>query len=338
MDNDKLFLDFDSPCEHHDFSARYKKNKEKMLRELKGDKSRSFSRITSLALGVAAALLVVPTTIYALSIGMHWENIWPGGNDPVVETKLAENVSNPSTVVNFEDGSVLNVLSVIYDGNICVAEYTLSKPGGVDTYYWSDTENKAKGGWFTDVSTYSFSLTPTGGMVVTDPVRSTEDCLYCYSYIVLDNAETTDTIDLYVTRYPCPIGECTTPELRSGITVETIHVPLEHSVEKTYLVNSSGDYCIVTPISLGFGEFYDPWDVKTVELVFKDGTRYDARTNNNYLCGRMNGQIVICFDRIIDNNEVESVIINEETYNLSDIEGSLPTGEYQEPEILPSEQ
>ena len=335
---DEELMEFDSPCEHHEFSSKYKRNKQKLLGELKGYSSRRASRITSIIIGIAAALLVIPASIYALSIGMNWDHVWPGDNDQSVVTKIEENVENPNTIVNFDDGSVLNVISVIYDGNICVAEYTLSKPGGVDTYYWSEAENKAKGGWFTNISTYSFGFTETGGMVVTDPIRSTEDCLYCYSYIVIDNVETIDSIDLYVTHYPCPIGECTSPDIRSDITVETISIPLNRSLDKTYFIDSVGECCLVTPISMGFGGFYDLWDLKTVEIVFKDGTRYDVRSNNNYLRGRMNNQVIICFDRIIDNSNVESVIINGEDYQLSEIEGTIPTVEPQELATSPSEQ
>ncbi len=308
MKDDISVEEFKSIEENHEFSTNYKREKKKFLREIRKTHKPQTSRITAIVAGIAAAMLIIPTTIYAVGSRMSWDDIWKGGNDQTEVSIIEENVSNPGVIVNFDDGSVLTVISVIYDGKVAVAEYSLSKPGGVDTYYWSQDENSAKGGWFTDNSTYSFAFV-NSGLVVTDPAKSTEDCLYCYSYMVLDGFDFGETIDLYINYYPNSYGAYTSGN-SEGMSVEVVQVPLEKPTENVYLVNDADEYVITTPISIMFGNFYDPINIQQVEITMTDGTTYDVHENYNYICGTLNGRIVMCFDRIINIENVVSVTVN----------------------------
>ncbi len=325
MNNDISVEEFRNIEEDHEFSTRYKLNKLKFLREVKKANRPQSRRITSIVAGIAAAMLIVPTTIYAVGIGMSWNNIWKGGNDQEVISTLEENVSNPGIIVDFEDGSTLNVISVIYDGNVVVAEYSISKPDGVDTYYWSPDENGAKGGWFTDISTYSFAFA-NAGLVVTDSEKSTNDCLYCYSYSVISGMDVGDSIELFINHYPNTLGEYTNGN-SEGISQEVIQVPLEQTTEKVYLVNDADEYVITTPFSLLFGNIYDPINIQQVEITMTDGTTYDVNANHNYICGTINGQIVMCFDRIINIDNVASVTVNGVNYQITNESGEVPVYE-----------
>ena len=325
MNTDISVEEFKNINEDHEFSARYKSNKEKFLREVRKANRPQSRRITAIVAGIAAAMLIVPTTIYAVGFGMSWDNIWKGGNDPEVISTLEENVSNPDITVDSEDGSTLDVISVIYDGNVVVAEYSIRKPGGVDTYYWNPSENNAKGGWFTDNSTYSFAFA-NAGVVVTDPEKSTNDCLYCYSYSVISGMNVGNSIELFVKRYPNTLGEYTNGN-SEGVSQEVIQVPLKKTTDKVHLVSPANDYVIATPFSLLFGNIYDPYNVKEVEITMKDGTTYNVNENHNYICGTVNGQIVICFDRIINIENVASVTVNGVSYQITNESGEVPVTE-----------
>lgn len=311
--------------EDHEFSDRYKAEKRRFLREVKKSNKPQVSKVTTIAVGIAAAMLIVPTTIYAVGYGMSWDNIWKGGNDPEVISTLEQNVSNPGVVINFDDGSVLNVISVIYDGNAAVAEYTLSKPNGVDIYYWDQTENPAKGGWFTDNSTYSFSFT-NSGIVVTDPEKSTNDCLYCYSYMALGGLDVGETVDLFIYHYPNTLGEYTRGNAE-GISTEVIQVRLEKPTEKVYFVNDKNEHVTATPISLVIGNVWDPIKIQQAEIIMNDGTTYDVYNDNNYIFGTVNGQLVMCFDRIVNIHSIASVKINGTSYQIANEAGTVPTNE-----------
>lgn len=326
MNKDISVEEFKNIEEDHEFSAQYKFEKYKFLREVKRSGRSQARRITAIVAGIAAVMLIVPATIYALGTGMSWDSIWKGGNDQETVESLAENVSYPGTVVSFEDGSELNIISVIYDGNVAVAEYTLSKPGGVDTYYWSHANNMAKGGWFTDNSTYSFEFT-NAGLVVTDPDKSTNERIYCYCYMALDGLDIGDTIDLYISHYPDTLGEYTSGN-SAGISQEIIQIPLAKPAEKAYFVNDCGEYVMATPISLVIGNITDPIVIQQADTVMADGTTYDVSDNHNYICGTLNGQLVMCFDRIIDVYDVDSVIINGKTYQITTEAGTVPATEY----------
>lgn len=317
--------EFKNINEDHEFSARYEMNKREFLNEIRKTERPQARKITAIIAGIAAAMLIVPTTIYAVGMGMSWDSIWKGGNDPEVIASLETNVANPGVVVDFEDGSVLNVISVIYDGNVAVAEYTLSKPGGVDTYYWNQDENMAKGGWFTDNSTYSFAFI-NAGLVVTDSVKSTSDCIHCYSYMVLGGLNIGDTIDLFLKHYPNTLGEYTSGN-SEGVSQKVIQIPLEKPADKTYFVNGAGEYAMATPISLVIGNVTDPIKVKQAEIVLKDGTTYNVFENHNYICGTVNGQLVMCFDRIVNINDIASVTINGVNYQITNESGEVPVNE-----------
>ena len=86
-------------------------------------------------------------------------------------------------------------------------------------------------------------------------------------------------------------------------------------------------------------ETTDPWDLYYVSINYKDGTSYLVREhekyqyfddgteklihsvdveidNTSYGLGRLNGEMLYVFNRLVDLDEIESITINEVTYQL----------------------
>ncbi len=320
MRNDISIEEFDRPGEEHVFSKNYEKNKKNLLKSYRRELQprRNTGRVVALAATAAALIVATPFVYYAATGEGIVSHIWPNTKESIVE-ELEQNAVYTPITRTFDDGSVLTIVGALSDGQGAVVEYTLSKPGGVDTYYWDEETNKDKGGWITDNSYYNFGIIGSGKTVV-DPVRSTKECLYCYDYIILDRMMPdmdTDTLTLVVSVFPVTMGEWQDPtkdDLKmSGewtMEHETIPIPLGKDLARRASEDANGVKYEISPISICVFGFYSPWEILDVNITLKDGTTFDAHATANYVCGRLDGGTVFFFDRVINVDDVESVQVS----------------------------
>ena len=75
---------------------------------------------------------------------------------------------------------------------------------------------------------------------------------------------------------------------------------------------------------------YDPWYVYYAAVNYKDGKVYVVHEhgieglhscevdidNTSYACGTQDNHMVFVFNRLVDNGDVESVVVNKTVYEL----------------------
>lgn len=268
----------------------------------------------------------------------------------LVQEQLEDKVYCEPIVEQIGDHT-LTILSAIYDGNAAVVEFTLEREGGVTALNYSQLDNEAKGAWFSDESDFWFCFTDAGEHIYVDLEKSTEDKLYCYDYIGFDGRRS--SVSLEIREYPCKREEFITTtddekmlEIDAGTTVKNISIPLTEAVASVEYVNPSGGLITISPMSITIDmktglnlETTDPWELYYVSINYKDGTSYlvqehekyqyfddgteklihsvDVEINNtSYGLGRLNGEMLYVFNRLVDLDEIESITINEVTYQL----------------------
>ncbi len=305
---------FDRLNGEHEFSERYQRNKQEMLKRYKAQVCQSMGgKYRKMAVAAAALLLVVSTSgiVNAATGGEFFHRIWGTWGKENIESHeevLYDAEKGTATVVTypkseFEDVDVdkaqeligasvssemlvknigdtkMTVLTSVYDGNAAVVEFTLEKEGGVDLFQYSQFDNETKGAWFTEQTPYYFYFVDCYEKIFVDLEKSTEDKLYCYDYMVTDIPDTARelTLEIYQT-----FDEGTEEEEQR--VIDYLKVPLGTPVEKAELVNADGGLASISPMSMkvdagaGLGltpeEAYDPWHIYYVSVNYKDGTNY----------------------------------------------------------------
>ena len=195
MKNQELYdisiEEFDKMNEKHVFSEKYKKNKQKMLKDYrKSVWSSTGAKTAKVAVACAAVLIASPVVANAASNGELFSRIWgKAGHKDVAaheetiylgedegkfaasypertyedvspqkaESLIGDSMSYPNITKEI-DGTTITILSVVRDNNSAVIEYTLEKAGGVDALNYSQLDNEAKGAWISEESTFNFSI------------------------------------------------------------------------------------------------------------------------------------------------------------------------------------
>lgn len=278
--------EFDAPFEVHEFSERYKKEKERNMRNFRNKNSANKTAVTRIAVAAAALVVASPFVVNAATNGEFFQRVWGtlGRNDveshveyiedkgreiPIVypqqdfvdvnpevaEDMIGDYVTH-TDIVKEVDGTTITILTAIRDANACVVEFTLEKEGGVDCLNYSQNDNESKGAWFTDESTFYFNVGEYGKIYV-DLEKSTPEKLYCYCYSYIEGG-----IWLEIFDYPCTLGERqqyanedNTAELSridSEMETYTISIPCESRVESVQFVNSEGGTLDISPLSMVF--------------------------------------------------------------------------------------
>jgi len=244
--NQKLFdisiEDFDALDGVHEFSDKYKNNKEKLLKEYHKSVYKHPVKKYKKAAVAAAVLLIVsaPVITNAATGGEFFNRIWgsegkAGYGEPYseyvhddekgtsykitypkseyediapekAEKLIGDNLSyNP---VDVEIGDTkLSIMSFVHDGNAAVAEFTLEKKGGVDALDYNKSYNRSKGADFSGKADFYFSFDEYAGKIFVDIDKSSKDKLYCYYYMTSWDSYNKDNVTLNIEKYPCTRDE-----------------------------------------------------------------------------------------------------------------------------------
>lgn len=376
--------DFDSLDGEHEFSEEYKAAKKQMLKNYRKSKMTSKrAGVVKVAVAACAVIIGTPFIVNAATNGEFFARIW--GNmgresiashdeevyeeekgtsytvtypqvdyeeaDPEKAQELiGENVSFEPVEYTFNEGTKLNILSTVSDGNSAVVEFTLEKEGGVDCLNYSQFDNEAKGAWFREESSIYFQFEECSGKIFVDLDKSTDNKLYCYDYMTMDVwGHGLSGLTLFAQNYPVSRGEYYEMEesdrekyneLTDQIKGDKISVPLKEEVAKVEYVCDGDGSVVISPLSMnidmnkGLGlvgdEAADPWSAYYVAVHYKDGTDYviceheyrDIHScdveidNSSYGCGTLDSHMIYVFNRLVNVDQIDYIQVNEVKYNI----------------------
>lgn len=248
------------------------------------------------------------------------------------EELMGEGVSYKSLVKEIGD-TRLTVLGAAYDGNAAVVEFTLEREGGITGVLYGQLYNESKGAWFTEDAPFRLSFKDCSENIFVDLDKSTKEMLYCYAYLVTDLSDQRAGIPMEIYRRQ---DEGTDGEQQT----DTVLIPIQGQAEKKQYVNADGGILDLSPMSMdidckvGLGlsqeQAYDPWYVYYAAVNYKDGRVYVVHEhgieglhscevdidNTSYACGTQDNHMVFVFNRLVDNGDVESVVVNKTVYEL----------------------
>ena len=369
--------EFDKMDDEHIFSEQYQRRKKEMLREYKKNINKS-ARANYIKFAAIIALVLVsgPIVVNAATNGELFSCIWGSSgkknvasHDEVVydqdkdssenvtypqreyedmdvkkaEELIGDNLSN-STIRKEIDGTTIIITSAVQDKNAAVVEFTLEKKGGVDALNYSQLDNEAKGAYFSDKATFAFNFKAAHENIFVDLEKTTDEKVYCYDYMTLDDASNDLIMELY--EYPCSQKERMEAEgeklkeIEEGTTVSSLTIPTQRNVKSIVVENEDGGTIEISPISMnidmknGLGltssEANDPWNIYYVSINYKDGTNYVVMEhgiegkhtceveidNSSYACGTMDSHMKYVFNRLVDTMQIHSIKVNDVEYKL----------------------
>ena len=369
--------EFDKMDDEHIFSEQYQRRKKEMLREYKKNINKS-ARANYIKFAAIIALVLVsgPIVVNAATNGELFSRIWGSSgkknvasHDEVVydqdkdssenvtypqreyedmdvkkaEDLIGDNLSN-STIRKEIDGTTIIITSAVQDKNAAVVEFTLEKKGGVDALNYSQLDNEAKGAYFSDKATFAFNFKAAHENIFVDLEKTTDEKVYCYDYMTLDDASNDLIMELY--EYPCSQKERMEAEgeklkeIEEGTTVSSLTIPTQRNVKSIVVENEDGGTIEISPISMnidmknGLGltssQANDPWNIYYVSINYKDGTNYVVTEhgiegkhtceveidNSSYACGTMDSHMKYVFNRLVDTMQIHSITVNDVEYKL----------------------
>ncbi|MBP5609446.1 MAG: hypothetical protein J6X66_14410, partial [Lachnospiraceae bacterium] len=211
---------------------------------------------------------------------------------------IGKNISFTSVSETMGD-TTIDVLSVVYDGNAIVAEYTLSRKGGVNCFDYGQIQNECKGAVLREDIPFRFSFKEGSGKIFVDLARSDDERLYCYEYMadeytMLGSAASelgfkpvTDHVSLCIEEFSKPLSDFidTAEDYEDYLTdSREISIPLKEKVAVSSFVSADGEVLEISPISMktpaaytsdGEGAvFEDEFRIYHVSIKYKDGSSY----------------------------------------------------------------
>lgn len=249
------------------------------------------------------------------------------------EALLGENGMNAPVEKQIGDHT-LRVEELVYDKNSAFLYFTLEREGGVTALDYSADSNRKKGATFSGDIDFYFNLETADGMlgnenIFVDLEKSTEDKLYCYTYLIWngeDGAAKENTLQLHIYHYPCARKDLT----KNEVTGEEV-IPLTQGKMISMQTIDMGEngHVEYSPVSLsvdmakGMGlseeDAGDPWNLKHLEIKYKDGTSYvildqDGNVEScGYFCG-IDTWMKVAFDRLIDVDEIQEIVVNHVSF------------------------
>lgn len=222
----------------------------------------------------------------------------------------------------------LTINSFVYDRNGAMMYFTLEREGGVTALAGDKETNLTKGAYFTDDSDFFFNCETKNGdfageNTYIDMKKSTDDKLYCYSYILWSEPlKDGDVPELMIQTYPCTRKELTE---KTETKTERIRLTDKDPVPVKKIDMGEKGYAEYSPIALsvdmakGMGlseeEAADPYYLESIEVVYKDKESYvvsDKKNNvenSSYQLGAGTYYKTV-FNRLVDVDEVEKIIVN----------------------------
>ena len=357
--------EFDSLEGVHEFSAKYKERKEQMLRKYRKSVRRKMDGRRAGQCAAAAALLVLATgTIGVAANSEFFYRVWGTHGKEKIESHeevLYDEEKGTSTTVTYPQreytdknmdraeeliGSSLSygpvvreigdtrltILASVCDGNAAVVEFTLEREGGVTALRYSQLDNESKGAWFAEDAPFYFQFADCHENIFVDLERSTEDTLYCYDYMVVQQPDAQTAKSLTMEIYERETGQEEWGE------AESLQVPISSEAQQREYGSAEGGKITISPLSMKIDmgmvpgltkeEAGDPWHAFYVSVNYKDGTNYlvheheipgihscEVETDNaSYALEDMENQLIFVFNRLNDPEQVESITVNETVY------------------------
>lgn len=230
----------------------------------------------------------------------------------------------------------LSIKNFVYDKNGALMYFTLEKEGGVTALAGDQETNLGKGAFFTEASDFYFTWEIADDIygcadIYVDTVQSTPDKMYCSAYILwAGTPKDGDRPQLVLYTYPCPRGELTE---ETDYSTEKIPLTDKDPLPLTDIDQGEEGSLSYSPISLsvdmakGFSlteeEAQDPYNLKKLEILYKDGSRYvisDQRENvenSGYTLGSETFYKVL-FNRLVNVNEIQEIIVNNVHFQPAD--------------------
>ncbi|MDE6853087.1 MAG: hypothetical protein K2J67_11505 [Lachnospiraceae bacterium] len=272
------------------------------------------------------------------------------------EKLIGENIAKKNITKTLNDDTKLTILSAVSDGQAAVVEFTLEREGGVNALNYDQLTNEEGGAWFSDESTFDFHYKYAHDSIFVDLEQSTDELLHCYDYMVLDSNTSRlllETQEYSCTRKDM-IEKCQDGNADFTKKTQTISIPLKSDVKTVDYVNADGGIVRVSPLSIkidmstGLGlsleesqypdnadpeDLYDaskdPGSIYYVAITDKKGATYivteqdnDKHTcnvpidNTTYACGDEGSHLTYTFNRLVDTDEITSIIVNDTEYVL----------------------
>lgn len=254
------------------------------------------------------------------------------------EELIGDKVSRQSIVKQIW-GHTLTIESVVYSRYGAQIAFTLEREGGVTMLVGDESTNWSKGAYFSEESPYFFYVegsdrTWGGENIYIDMQKSTEDKLYCYVYAVF--CEEGGLKDGAV---PCLVvdrkGDISEEDIVSDETEfkgGRIRLSEEAPVPMTAYTSETGGYLEISPISfcldtdkgLELRSALDPGCLKRIEIRYKDGSNFvildhdENIDNTGYACGFIQPKFGIAFNRLVDTDAIDCILVNDVEYHLSE--------------------
>lgn len=231
--------------------------------------------------------------------------------------------------------SKLTIMEAAYDGKAAFVEFVLEGEEVISGIAYGQLDNESKGAWFLEDAPVRFLFSECNENIYVDLERSTEKTLYCYDYIVLPSK------DQQVEGLTLEIHQEMGVEKNGEEEIEYLFIPLKEKMERKEYVNPEGGEIKISPIAMeidmntGLGlskeEVYDPWHVYYAVIHYRDGSSYliheheiegihfceNEIDNVSYTSQDTRNHLVFVFNRLVDIENVESIMINETIYQQS---------------------
>lgn len=250
------------------------------------------------------------------------------GNYVLEEPIVKEIGSHTLTVENF-----------LYNELGGLMYFTMEREGGVTALAGNEDTNLAKGANFTEDADFYFNI-EIGEQIVgheniyVDMQKSTAEKMYCYSYFLWsEEIDVQQKPYLLIKKYPCTKGEIDRmdaeeySQMCENVVEEKVNLTKKDAVpaktldlgEKGTLRISAFALAFDIPKMLGLSNLdIDPWNVKHVEIQYKNGESYVVEDNNENI--NNTGYVLGCdpyykvaFNRLVDVENVKAVVINDIT-------------------------
>ena len=248
------------------------------------------------------------------------------GNYVLEEPIVKEIGSHTLTVENF-----------LYNELGGLMYFTLERAGGVTALAGSEDTNLEKGANFTEDADFYFNV-EIGEQIVgheniyVDMQQSTAEKMYCYSYFLWsEEIDVQQKPYLFIRKYPCTKGEIDRmdaeeySQMCENVVEEKVNLTEQDAVptktldlgEKGTLRISAFALAFDIPKMLGLSNLdIDPWNVKHVEIQYKNGESYVVEdqneniNNTGYVLG-CDPYYKVAFNRLVDVENVKGVVIND---------------------------
>ena len=233
----------------------------------------------------------------------------------------------------------LTVENFLYNELGGLMYYTLEREGGVTALAGNEDTNLDKGANFTEEADFYFNV-EIGEQIVgheniyVDMQQSTAEKMYCYSYFLWsEEIDVQQKPYLFIRKYPCTKGEIDRmdaeeySQICENVVEEKVNLTEQDAVptktldlgEKGTLRISAFALAFDIPKMLGLSSLdIDPWNVKHVEIQYKNGESYVVEdkneniNNTGYVLG-CDPYYKVAFNRLVDVENVKAVVINDIT-------------------------